>query len=66
MNPLQQEIINMQQMFLKPCPFCGGKAIMWSWNGGTQIQCENYADKHLVAVQGKTTEEAIERWNERE
>ena len=56
---------------LKRCPFCGAKAFMWSWNGGTAIQCDNYQNKskgkdgHLVQVEADTQEEAIKLWNTR-
>jgi len=54
---------------LKPCPFCGGKAVMWSWNGGTRIDCENWSGKdertHYVGVGARTEAEAIEAWNRR-
>lgn len=54
---------------LKPCPFCGGRAVKWIWNGGTRIDCENWAvtDKvtHFVGVGAKTEEEAIRLWNDR-
>jgi len=51
---------------LKPCPFCGSEAYMWSWNYGTAIQCVKYnPDEHLVQVRGKTVEETVERWNTR-
>lgn len=51
---------------LKPCPFCGGKANMWSWNGGTRIDCENWRKNHFVGVEGNTEEEAIALWNARD
>ena len=51
---------------LKPCPFCGGKAHKWSWNGGVCIECENYhVDKHRISFQFQTEEEASEAWNRR-
>lgn len=54
---------------LKQCPFCGGKAHMWSWNYGTRIDCENWntndAQAHFVGVSARTKEEAIEAWNRR-
>ena len=34
---------------LKPCPFCGSDAYMWSWNYGTAIQCSKFnPNSHLV------------------
>ena len=51
---------------LKPCPFCGAEAYMWSWNYGTAIQCSKFnSNTHLIQVRGKTSTEAIERWNAR-
>ena len=54
---------------LKPCPFCGGKAFMWSWNGGTRIDCENWSGRdeqtHYVGVGARTEAEAIAAWNRR-
>lgn len=51
---------------LKPCPFCGAEAYMWSWNYGTAIQCSKFnCDTHLIQVRGQTSAEAIERWNAR-
>lgn len=51
---------------LKPCPFCGADAKMWSWNYGTAVQCSRWeSNSHLIQVRGKTMEEAIERWNMR-
>lgn len=51
---------------LKPCPFCGADAYMWSWNYGTAIQCSKFdPDAHLIQVRGMTSTEAIERWNTR-
>ena len=52
-------------MELKSCPFCGAKANMWSWNGGTRIDCSNWCPTHYVGVEGKTAEEAIKAWNRR-
>jgi len=51
---------------LKPCPFCGAEAYMWSWNYGVGIQCSKFRfDIHLIEVRGQTIEEAIEKWNSR-
>ena len=52
---------------LKPCPFCGADAYIWSWNYGTAIQCSKFnAKSHLIQVIGKTNAEAIEKWNTRQ
>jgi len=50
---------------LKPCPFCGAEAYMWSWNYGVAIQCSNFSYMHWIEVRGQTIEEAIEKWNAR-
>lgn len=51
---------------IKPCPFCGSKAFMWSWNYGTAIQCEKFNNEnHLIQVRGRTLEDAVKEWNGR-
>ena len=51
---------------LKPCPFCGAEAHMWSWNYGTAIQCSKFdSHTHVIQVSAETSAEAIARWNER-
>ena len=51
---------------LKPCPFCGAEAHMWSWNYGTAIQCSKFnSNTHVIQVIADTSAEAIERWNAR-
>lgn len=56
---------------LKPCPFCGGKAKAWEWNGGARVDCENWktgaGDEivHFVGVGAKTLEDAVALWNGR-
>ena len=51
---------------LKPCPFCGSDAIMWSWNGGVVVECSKYNQRcHHASVEGKTEAEAIEKLNHR-
>ena len=52
---------------LKPCPFCGGEAVMTYSNKGFQIFCDN-EDCILNALEmyNKNTEdEAVEAWNNR-
>ena len=59
----------MREEKLKPCPFCGGEALMWRWNGGVRIDCGNWTlttPEHIVGVGAKTAEEAIKLWNKRE
>lgn len=56
------------QRELKPCPFCGGKAFLWTWNGGARVDCENWRGaypEHYIGVGGKTADEAVEAWNKR-
>ena len=54
---------------LKRCPFCGGRAEVWSWNGGARVDCENWNSKggfeHFVGIGAKTEEEAVRLWQER-
>ena len=50
---------------LKPCPFCGSPAKMWSWNGGTRVDCSAWRDGHFVGVEGRTEDEAVKAWNTR-
>lgn len=51
---------------LKPCPFCGSEAYIWSWNYGTAVQCSKFnANTHLVQIRGETSDLAIKRWNHR-
>lgn len=42
---------------------------MWSWNGGTRIDCENWSGEdeqtHYVGVGARTETDAIEAWNRR-
>lgn len=59
------------QPILRPCPFCGAPANIWSWNGGTRVDCSRwYSDPtatrvHFIGIGAKTPEEAIKIWNER-
>ena len=60
---------------LKPCPFCGGEAVieivepyshilatfMPNYGGGAFIECQ----KCTCAISAKTKEEAIKAWNSR-
>lgn len=53
-------------MELKPCPFCGGKAIFCGGslqdNNRVYISCENYCVEQCHI---RNKEEAIEEWNRR-
>lgn len=51
---------------LKPCPFCGNKALVWRTDHRTYIECCNYSTlTHQVCVSAETDKEAIEAWNRR-
>ena len=51
---------------LKPCPFCGGEAIMFRPRNRTFIQCENYKiGVHDVLITAPTQEKAVKAWNTR-
>ena len=51
---------------LKPCPFCGGDAVIFATQYGTHIECKNYdPDSHRVQITGTTRQDAIEAWNRR-
>ena len=52
---------------LLPCPFCGGKAVVWRWGyNHTVIECVNYnVDTHRVYMQGDSEAEVIKAWNRR-
>lgn len=51
---------------LLPCPFCGGKAFMWTTNNELWIECEHYhTDKHRVMFSGRCGGDVIDTWNRR-
>ena len=51
---------------LKPCPFCGGKAVMWRTTWDVFIECEHYStEEHRVMMQAPTEQKAAALWNER-
>lgn len=52
---------------LKPCPFCGGEAVMTYSKKGFQVFCDNDdCILNLLEMIDKTTEhEATEAWNKR-
>lgn len=52
---------------LKPCPFCGGHAVLYryGWNV-TTIECANYNnDYHRVYMTGDSEADVIAAWNRR-
>jgi Lar family restriction alleviation protein len=52
---------------LKPCPFCGGEARMYTRNnafGGT-VGCVNIAKCGVRTLWMETPEQAIAAWNQR-
>ena len=66
MGERQERGADMIREDLKRCPFCGGRANMWSWNYGVRIDCENwYNNDHLVGIEAPTEEEAIKGWQTR-
>ena len=56
----------MSNKVLLPCPFCGGKAYMWTCNDTLTIECEHYhADNHRVMMSGHYGGDIIDAWNRR-
>lgn len=59
----------MTENKLKPCPFCGSEAFLWSTNYQTWVQCaecdsgDHY--RHLIQISADTEEQAIKIWNTR-
>ena len=53
-------------MELKPCPFCGGKAVCYQESGRWLVECAitNACDIHPEA-DAETKEEATKKWNRR-
>ena len=52
----------MTEPKLKPCPFCGGKAIPYIDCGYHIAECE---DCEAMSCEHETAEETIEAWNKR-
>ena len=51
---------------LKECPFCGEKARISFWEGGSYVECFNTAcDVQPSTKDFYTEDEAIEAWNRR-
>lgn len=58
----------MKNEELKPCPFCGGKAVMISYSEFAFIQCENCecrTPRIDANAQFCAKDRAIELWNRR-
>lgn len=56
------------ETYIKPCPFCGRKAKVWTWNGGARVDCSHWSSfeqVHYVGIGAKTKKEAIDIWNRR-
>ena len=53
--------------YLKPCPFCGGEAFLWSGNPKLHMDSTVSCSKCHITQSGhyETSEEAIEAWNRR-
>ena len=54
----------MQEIELKPCPFCGGEAEVNLFLGNYCVTCTNCMGA-IFPAKGMTREEAIETWNTR-
>ena len=58
-------------MELKPCPFCGGKALLahdHAGNGASYIRCENCgleSVRFIKSFEVASDEQAIKFWNRR-
>jgi Lar family restriction alleviation protein len=51
---------------LKPCPFCGGEAVLIDNGYFTDVSCKNFHCRGWADdLMFKTKEEAIEAWNRR-
>lgn len=59
--------------YLKPCPFCGGRAVLRSMNSNTfckkyYVSCYggNNCELNVVTFNKNTPEAAVKAWNRRE
>ena len=50
---------------LKPCPFCGGKAMIFRECNHFRVLCDGECSVNPVTYGFDTEEEAIEKWNKR-
>ncbi len=50
---------------LKPCPFCGGKAISWTFTECGFARSSVHCDDCNIRYYRRTEAEAIEAWNTR-
>lgn len=54
---------------LKPCPFCGGPAVIEYWHGGKptkrMVSCFSEQCPVQPSVTEETYREALDAWNER-
>lgn len=52
---------------IKPCPFCGGKAVLWRHGlNALSIECVNYNnDFHRVYMMGTNEARLVAAWNRR-
>ena len=59
----------MSEQTLKPCPFCGGEAVMREWSGGLKyfrVECSNTDSCDCHGIAYDTKQKAIAAWNRRE
>lgn len=49
---------------LKPCPFCGGKAVLLNYGGLCTARCDGKCYVGLVGLDD-SYEKSIKRWNTR-
>lgn len=62
----------MSEIKLKPCPFCGGKAVLFV-DGGVRVMCTECSASSKVSkdsitvkrISGGATESVIRAWNRR-
>lgn len=62
----------MPEIKLKPCPFCGGKAVLFV-DGGVRVMCTECSASSKISkdsitvkrISGGATESVIRAWNRR-